>query len=427
VSVTPFDPFDPTASDPGWDETPNEQLATEEVSPARANVESDARVIAERVYDRMAERFPGWVARDGDLTTWLIDEMSTIAAEVRGEALTVPEAIYQTYGEGVLGIPIGLPRPATGLSTWTAVDDLGYELPVGLQFTLARTGDDLVAFEVAETVAIVPGDTAIENVPIRALEEGQAGNGLTGQGDPVDPLRWVDRIQVDAPTGNGLDGQTLESYLTELISLMRVVALRPILPADFAVLALRVPGIARAVALDGYRPTDHTWGHARTVTLVVTDPDGEPPSNVTLQAVSDYLESLREVNWRVFCVPADYQAVDVGYEVTAFAQQDPAMVEQLCTQAVADALAPARFRLGTTSPAIEAGEVIPPPPPYGEGGPSRQTLRVNDMVALLDRQRGVDFVVHDGVLLDGQHDDLQLDSPVTLPRPGQITGVVNTQ
>ena len=79
---------------------------------ARPDVETDSRAIAERIFNRMVERFPGWIARDGNLETWLIEEFSAVTAEIRQEAITVPEAIYQTYGEEVLGIPAVAPAPA---------------------------------------------------------------------------------------------------------------------------------------------------------------------------------------------------------------------------------------------------------------------------------------------------------------------------
>jgi hypothetical protein len=458
------------ASDPDeiWD--PNAAMAIRETTIAQADIDTDARIIAERIYDRMAERIPGWVAHDSELATILIDEFSTVAAEIRQEAVNVPESIYVTYGAEVLGIPIAPPEPATGTATFTAIDALGYTVTPALQFTLARTGDELVVFEVIAGAVIPAGERSVSGVQIRAAEPGANGNDLSGPGDPVDPLIWIESIEVENPTAFGSNGQTNDEYLSDLIGLLRVIALRPVLPWDFAILALRVSGVGRAVAMDGYRPevtfgdadavagaraeltqwlSTHagnadllearaivsnavatmtpdegggTWGHARTVTLILTDEHGEPCPLPVKAAVRNLLEALREVNWRVFIVDPDYVEVDVGYEVTAFAEQNPELVGALADAAIIDALDPAKFRLGTTSPAIAAGEVIPPP----EEGlpPGRQTLRVNDFIGLLDRVRGVDWV--DWVTLDGDG-DFRLAGPTTLPRVGAISGRVNVQ
>jgi hypothetical protein len=414
--------FTGNLGDPEEIPNPNAEMGFEETAMARPDVETDTRAIAERIYDGLAERFPGWVARDGNLEVGLTDEWSAVAAELRQEAVTVPEAIYQTYGEEVLGIPATPPAPATATSSWSAIDDQGYTVTAGTQLTLARTGDDLVAFEVLSSVEIPPGQRAIDGVELVAIADGTQGNNLDGPGELIDPLSWVEAIDVTQPSAGGLDGQTLEDYLTQLIMLMRLVALRPILPLDFAIMALRVPGVGRAVAMDLFEPATGTWGHARTITLVLTDPDGERADEPVKQQVAAYLDVLREVNFVIHVIDATYEEIDVAYQVVAFAEQDPTMVKEACEAALLDYLAPANFRLGTTSPSIVGGEQIDPPAP-GQS-PGRQTLRVNDLVSLLDRQRGVDFVPVGGVQINGQADDYTLTQPFTLPRPGDIGGTV---
>lgn len=465
------------AGDPEEVPNPNAEMAFQETAMSQPMIDLDTAAIAERIFNRLAERAPGWVAHDSNLEVWLIEEFSAVAAEIRQEAIRVPEAIFQTYGEEVLGIPMTIPLPAVGVSTWTAQDDRGYTIPVNTQITVPRSGDDLIVFETNAEARIPVGSREIEGVQIRAQVAGANSNGLSGPADVVDPLFWVESIDLPLPTVSGSDGQTLDEYLTELIMLLRVIALRPILPWDFAVLSLRVPGVVRAVAMDGYRlgsgsvaqsdivtqaradllawyrtygrnpelveqrslitnligtmspdAAGGTWGHQRTVTLIVADAYGESLPQATKDVIRFYLEELREVNWRVYVIDADYEVIDVEYECTAFAEQDTDVVEELCTQAIRDFLSPANFRLGTTSPAITAGEVIPPPPQVdGEFTPGRQTLRINDLIGLLDRQRGVDWVNEGTVLMNGVASDLPLPGPTTLPRPGHITGVVHTQ
>jgi hypothetical protein len=451
-----------------WD--PNAQMAFEETMPARALIESDRAVIAQRIFDRMVERAPGWRAADGNLDTWIIEEFATVASEIRAEALTVPDSIFMTYGQEVLGIPAQVPVPAVGTTTWTASDDRGYQIPTGTQIVVPRTGDELVVFEVMFAREIPVGETVATDVQVRAMEPGFAGNDLDGPAEPVDPLWWVESIEIDQPTERGVDGQTVDQYLSELILLLRVVALRPILPWDYAVLAMRVPGVARAIAMDGWRPavdlpgdadfaradlegwlTAHavhmpeqaamirsvvatltpdaaggSWGHQREVTLIVTGADGLPVPAATRAQVRDYLEGLREVNFLVNVIDAEYQPVDIGWEVTAFVEQDIDVVHELCDAALRDALSPANWRLGTTSPSIAAGEVIavPTEDAVADGfEPSRQTIRVHDIVGLLDRQRGVDWV--GPVTIQGVAEDFQLDGPTTLPLVGDIEGLVH--
>jgi Baseplate J-like protein len=411
------------AGDPEEVPNPNAQMAVEETTLAKPDIETDKRTIFEQICNSLAARVPGWIAHDGNLEVWLIEDFSTVAAAIRAEAITVPEAIFVTYGEEVLGIPIPIPKPAIGSSNWTALTAMGYSIPAGTRFTLPKTGDQLVVFEVTSTAEIKPGDTAVQDVAFQAVDPGTFANGLVGAGEVVDPLSWVDTIDVPLPTEQGDDGQTVEQYLNLLVMLMRVIALRPILPWDYAVLALRVAGVGRAVAMDGYEPSDGTWGHQRQITLVVTAPDGTECPQKTKDTVKQSLEALREVNFTVHVIDPEYLVVDVNYTVTAFAEQDPQTVVDLCDQALKDELSPATFRLGTTSPSIAAGEVIPPQ--EAGAAPGRQTLHLNDFIGLLDRQRGVDWV--DAVALNGTAADVLMGSPITLPKPGTITGTVNVQ
>ena len=410
-------------ADPPEVENPNEQLALEDAGYTGPDVETDERAIADAVYAELATRVPGWVAHDGNLETWLIEAFAAIAAEIRTLAADVPAAIFTTYGEEVLALPIRVPTPATGASTWIADDALGYDIPVGAQITLPRSGDDLAVFQVVVGATIPPGETTIADVQIAALEAGGNSNGLSGPAEIVDPLNWVQSITVPVATAGGDDGQDPDAYVDDLSQLMRMIALRPILPGDFALLALRQPGVGRAVSMDNYDPATGTWDNARMVTLILADDAGEPVPAAIKDTVRAQLEQLREVNFLVPIIDAGYDVVAVDFAVTAYAEQDAAIVEQACVDAITSYLAPANWRLGTTSPATAAGEVIPPVD-AGEQ-PGRQTIRVNELIGLLDRTRGVDWV--DTITINGAAADHQLPGPTTLPRPGAITGTVTVQ
>jgi Baseplate J-like protein len=410
-------------ADPPEVENPNDQLAIEDAGYTGPDVETDERAIADAVFAALAARVAGWVAHDGNLETWLIEAFAAIAAEIRTLAADVPAAIFTTYGEEVLALPIRVPAPATGASTWIAEDALGYEIPVGTQITLPRSGDDLAVFQVVVGATIAPGQTTIADVQIAATEAGGNSNGLSGPAEVVDPLGWVQSIDVPVATAGGDDGQDPDEYVDDLSQLMRMIALRPILPGDFALLALRSAGVGRAVAMDNYDPATGTWTNARMITLILTDDQGEPVPQAIKDTVRAQLEELREVNFVVNIIDAGYENIDVDFAVTAYAEQDATIVQSACADALTNYLAPANWRLGTTSPATAAGEIIPP---VGAGEtPGRQTVRVNELIGLLDRTRGVDWV--DTVTINGAAADHQLAGPMTLPRPGAITGSVTVQ
>src|SRR5262249_46326309 len=152
-------------------------LAVEDAGFTGPDVEVDESAIVAQVEQSLSDRVPGWIARPGNQETWIIEAFGAVAAEIRSLAADVPAAIFVTYGEEVLAIPIRAPVPATGLSTWVAVDELGYSIPVGTEFTLAAAGDDLRVFQVTGAATIEPGTTTLEGVEFAAVDEGKEGNG----------------------------------------------------------------------------------------------------------------------------------------------------------------------------------------------------------------------------------------------------------
>jgi Baseplate J-like protein len=413
--MTMFDPL-ATQGDDAEIENANQALAAAEGGYIAPSVETDQQAIAEQVFNAIVANQPGWQAHDGNLEVWMTEAWAEVAAEIRALAADVPAEIFQTYGSLVLGIPPFIATAAGGTATFTAQDSAGYTLDPGATFTLARSGNDLVAFQTTQQGIIAPGATTID-VPFVALETGAAANGLSGVGLMLDPIAWIEAVNVALTTSGGADAETAQAYLDRLTNLLRMVALRPILPQDFAILALQVPGVGRAVAMNLYDPATNTWTNERTITLVVTDDEGQPLPAALKQTVANDLESLREVNWVVNVIDPTYDTIAVTATVTAFAGQNTSTVQQACIDNLDAYLAPANFRLGVTSPAIAGGEVITPPT---TGQPARrQVVRINDLIALLDNTLGVDFV--GPVQINGAATDHTLTNPYTLPTPGTMT------
>lgn len=400
-------------------ENPNALLALQESGYIAPDVETDQSAIAEQVFDNLATRAPGWQAHDGNLEVWLTEAWSESAAEIRALARDVPASVFTEYGTDVLGIIPGIALSATGAATFVAIDDQGYTLDVGTQFALARSGDDLVAYATTEERSIAPGDTQVDGVPFAAVLTGADANGLAGDGQMLDPVVWVTAVIVNEATAKGADAETPQAYLDRLSVLMRMVALRPVLPQDFAILALQVPGVGRAIAMNLYDPETDTWDNERTVTLIVAQADGSPCASDVKTQVETMLEALREVNWIVHVIDPTYMPVDVTYDVVAFAGQNEGTVKDACDAALVDYTSPANYRLNEASPAIAGGEVIYPP----DADTTRQQyVYVNELIALLDRCLGVDRVK--SVTINGAAADYLLPDPYSFTMPGVFTGTV---
>jgi len=417
VSVYPL----ATTGDPEAVEDANVALVASEGGYTAPSVEADQEAIAAQVFARLIERVNGWQPHDGNLDTWLIEAFAEIGAEIRSLAADVPSSIFGTYGTRVLGLPPNAPLAATGKATFTAMDTNGYTLDTGATFALARSGNDLVAFTTTQPATIPVGQTTIAEVPFVAVELGAAGNGLLGEGQMLDPIAWVTKVTVPAATAQGQDAEEPDAYVDRLANLFPAVGLRPILPMDFAVLAMQlIPGVGRAVAMNLYDPTAKTWTNARTVTLVVADERGEPLAASVKTQIETLLDSLREVNWVMHVIDPAYETIPVAATVVAYAGQSMATVKAACEAALTEYLSPGNYRLGEMSPATEGGEVINAP--VGEAKPRQQTIYLNELIALLDRTLGVDRVK--AVTIKGAAADFALPSPITLPRPGTLTVTV---
>jgi hypothetical protein len=79
----------------------------------------------------------------------------------------------------------------------------------------------------------------------------------------------------------------------------------------------------------------------RMVTVVPVDVSGEPVSALTKQALDDYLQQQREINFIVNVFDPTYTAIDVQTDVTFLPGYTPEGVEDAVTQAITNYLDPA--------------------------------------------------------------------------------------
>ena len=108
----------------------------------------------------------------------------------------------------------------------------------------------------------------------------------------------------------GTEDETSDDYLARLAEALTILAPRPILPNDFAVLARQVPGVGRATAIDLYQPATADGGYGtprgserrrRTCRAAspssITAADGAAPPTTLMQEVFNLLDGNREVNF----------------------------------------------------------------------------------------------------------------------------------
>lgn len=377
-------------------------------------------------YDFMAEHFPGWTPAAGNLETVLAEGLAALAAQTLDLAVDVPDEIFMQFGKTIVNLPPLEAAQATADSTWTTIDDAGYTIPAGTQVAIPDAAGQNYAFETTEDVAIPAGVTSTGGgaVHLVSILEGADANALPGQPELIDGLDFVDTISLVSPPVGGSDAEDPVDYRDRLARELQLLAPRPILPDDFAILVRdNVSGVGRAVAIDGYDPSDPgaydpndpgTWKE-RMVAVAVVDADGVAVASGVKSAADTYLQDKREVNFVVNIIDPDYTEIDVTYQAKAYPTFDTVALRDAVNQALTDYLDPANWGLPTTGD--DPGEWL-----------NVDKVRYLEVAEVINRTDGVDYIesltigIHAGAMGTA---DLDLTGVAPLTQPGTITGTVD--
>lgn len=364
--------------------------------------------IADEIYEAIQLRWPDWDPSDGALEKWLVDAWARVLSEVLTLFSTVPEEIFRQFGEHIVNIPPNVAVAASGSTTWTMVDNLGYTVPQNTVILIPATGDEHHAFATIADLVIPPGSTT-GSVNVQALEPGDAADGLDGTPELNDALVYVDSVALDAPTAGGVDAEPASDYLGRLAAELQLMTQTPILPSDFEVLARRITGVARAIAIDLWDPVGDTLGNERYVGIVALDEEGADVGAGIKADLEAYLDSLREVNFVAKVGSPTFTAIDVTVTVRCYETFDPAAVDAAVTAALENYLDPAQWGI----------------PPFGDGSAWINTdkVRYMEVSEVVNRVPGVNYV--ESLSVEGGAVDVSLTGRVPVAQPGTITVTAN--
>lgn len=378
-------------------------------------LETNADELAAEAIDYLIENLSGFVPQEGHLEIWWIEALSRLVAEARDVASRVPRSIFRFTGL-LYNLPPIDAAPSHTASTWTMKDNSGYTIEAGTLVGFEITGDETIAYSVDEDVVVEPGSltTNVGGVLLTAVEPGAHTNDIPAGPmvaiDSVDYLADVDPIVATSPvTAGGVDAESDDTYLSRLTDEFAIASPRPILPRDFAVLSRRMPGVHRAVAIDGWNPDTATDGNARTISVAVVDAEGQPVAIGIKDDVDDMLTAMRELNWLTFVIDPSYTAIDVTFVAIAKPGYDPDEVEVAAEEAVTDYLDPAGWAGGAESPPVWRDETI---------------VRYGEIWSLIDQVEGVDYL--ELLQVEGGVVNIDLVGRAPLTQAGVIDGTVNS-
>lgn len=377
--------------------------------------ESDPDALAQLAFDYLTAVIPNWAPAEGNLDVWLIRASARVAAEVQEMSSAVPTTIFRYAGANLFNLPPIDAQPALGHTTWTMRDSLGYTIPDGTLVAIRLSGDVLVPFQTRGDVIVPAGSTttAAGEVLIEAVNPGADGSGLTGTMELIDSIGFVNTITLVAPgTTGGIDAETDDAYLNRLTLQLTLLAPRPIIPSDFAAMAVDVPGVYRALALDGYDPVANTYGNERTITVVMVDINGNAVSTATKTAVANLLESNREVNFQVNVIDPTFNTIDVTFQVKAEPNiTDAADLTNRVAQAVTTYLSAETWGLPSSGDAI--------------AWINEDTVRYLSLADVIHSVQGVRYIEALAIGIAGGAQtaaDHLMDGAAPMPVPGNIAG-----
>lgn len=222
-------------------------------------ITTDQESLAQTAIDYLQSKLPDWEANPGSFEMWLIEAFSALAADTRDVSSDVPASIFRYFGAKLVGIiPIDS-TTSTVDSTWTAIDTAGYEIEEGTVVSIRNSTGEEIPFEVITSVIILPGSssTSVGGVSLISVNEGAETAGLGGNGieaSLVDPLDFITTVVLTGTTQGGLDAEEDETYLARLSERLQLLADRPILSSDFAIMAKQIAGADRVLAIDNFIP-----------------------------------------------------------------------------------------------------------------------------------------------------------------------------
>jgi len=275
----------------------------------------------QKCFDYMATQFPGWEPSEGQLDTAILEAVSSEAADIASLTTQVPKSIFRYFGSTLMGITPQDATYATATSTWYMINTNGYIIPDGTQVTIVDDAGNLVPFVTLGDVQISAGssNTATGGVTLVAVEAGVDSSGVGNPSDNVqllDILPFVDHITLTTTSAGGLDAESDDDYLTRLSVELQLIAPRPIMARDFAIMARNAdPVIQRATCIDGYNTADSTSNNQRMVTVVALDSTGAGVSSGVRTEIQNYLAGYREVNFVVNVGTPTFTNVDVTTNV----------------------------------------------------------------------------------------------------------------
>lgn len=340
---------------------------------------------------------PGWVPAEGNTEVLLMESFALEIAEAIVAVNRLPGAVVQAI---LLLAGVDRDEGAAPIASATFVlgDTIGHTIPGGTRLYLPMDDGSTITFLVEPPGLVIdPGDDT-GTVSIIGDTFTDAANGLPSGRAMVmaDPVPFIESVQLASAVADGRDPESDNDWRDRGVARLSRLSDALVLPRHFTAAALERPEVARAVGIDLWDPLSgndpgEDPGH---MTVAVLGDGGAPLSPESKDAIEQDLEARAVAVLDVHVTDVTITNVNFATEVHLFDGYD----EAITTQAVEDAI------IAYVDPLT-----------WSWGG----IIRHNELVSLIDRVDGVDYVV--SVTIAGSPtDDYVITGAATLPKAGTV-------
>ncbi len=309
-------------------------------------------------------KLPGFNPKVGSYEMIIWEGMALMASELSFAINRLVDGVMEVQMSN-FGIVRDLGTPARADITLTVVDNVGYQIPAGIELRLDDGSGNSIIFQTDETANVSPLATSA-TISATAQTNTDDFNG-TAIGTPlsiVSPVAYLETAVLNTPVSGGESVETDDEWRNRAVQLFRTMTQVLALPSHFTDKALTLPGVYRANTRDNWNVSTASTGH---VTLAVADSSGTALSTETKTSIRDTLDALAQANLIVHVVDPDYNEIDATIVAKAKPGYVPSAVQADVAAAVVTYLSAATW-------------------------PWEAKVRINELVSLVDQVEGVDYI-----------------------------------
>lgn len=341
---------------------------------------------------------PEWTPREGHVEVLLIEAIALEVAEAIVAVNRLPGATLETLLR-FAGVDRDYGAAPIAFAQITCADTLGHEVPAGTRLYLTTAdGQGVVTMLVESPGVNIPQGSATGVVSLIGDVFTAAANGVPAgtQLAMVSPMPFVETIELATAVADGRDPETDEVWRDRGVNRLSRLTEALVLPRHFEARALEDPNISRAVVVDNNDPTtDGVGDDPGHVTVAVLGDGGAVISTAAKATLEATLDDAALAALQVHVVDITVVQVLLSVQIRLLPSADPDTATAGVQRAVDEYLDPLTWTYGAV-------------------------VRRNEIVSIIDRVSGVDYV--DTIAITGQNADgnLVLPTASSVPNLGGI-------